>query len=38
MVLLWQQNMMAILAEMEHDVGVDQPKAIAQVTGVRWGG
>lgn len=37
LVHLWQQNMMAILAEIEHDVGVDQPKAIARLTAVRWG-
>ncbi|KMO34318.1 phage major capsid protein [Methylobacterium aquaticum] len=36
-VFLWQQNMMAILAEMEHDVTLDQSKAVATLTKVRWG-
>lgn len=37
LVLLWQQNQSAVLAEMEHDVELDQPKAVALLTKVRWG-
>jgi len=37
LVLLWQQNMSAILCEMEHDVALDQPKAAVRVTGIRAG-
>lgn len=37
LVLLWQQNMSAILCEMQHDVALDQPKAAVYVTKVRWG-
>lgn len=36
-VFLWQQNMMAILCETEHDVTLDQSKAVATLTKVRWG-
>jgi HK97 family phage major capsid protein len=35
-VYLWQQNMSAVLAEMSHDVGLDNVKAVAKTT-VRWG-
>lgn len=37
LVLLWQQNMSAILCEMQHDVTIDQPKAVALLTHVRAG-
>lgn len=37
LVLLWQQNMSAILVEMQHDVTLDQPKAAAVLNKVRWG-
>lgn len=37
LVLLWQQNMSAILCEMQHDVTLDQPKAVAVLNKVRWG-
>lgn len=37
LVLLWQQNMSAILCEMQHDVTLDQPKAAALLTHVRAG-
>lgn len=37
LVLLWQQNMSAILCEMQHDVTIDQPKAVALLTNVRAG-
>lgn len=37
LVLLWQQNMSAILCEMQHDVQLDQPKAVARLTNVRAG-
>lgn len=37
LVLLWQQNMSAILCEMQHDVTLDQPKAVARLTNVRAG-
>lgn len=36
-VFLWQQNMSAILAEMEHDVALDQAKAVIRIDNVRWG-
>lgn len=36
-VFLWQQNMSAILCEMQHDVALDQPKAVALLTHVRAG-
>lgn len=37
LILLWQQNMSAILCEMQHDVTLDQPKAAALLTHVRAG-
>lgn len=37
LVLLWQQNMSAILCEMQHDVTLDQPKAAVRLTHVRAG-
>ena len=37
LVLLWQQNMSAILCEMQHDVALDQPKAAVRLTHVRAG-
>lgn len=37
LVLLWQQNMSAILCEMQHDFALDQPKAVALLTHVRAG-
>lgn len=37
LVHLWQQNMSAILCEMEHDVGLDQPAAVARIEGLKWG-
>lgn len=37
LVHLWQENKSAILAEMSHDVGIDNVKAVAQVTHLRAG-
>ena len=33
---LWQQNMFAILAESEHDVGLRYAKAVVKATGIQW--
>lgn len=35
-VMLWQQNMAAILCEMEHDVALMRPQGVAKMT-IRWG-
>lgn len=37
LVLLWQQNQSAVLCEMQHDVALDQSKAVALLTHVRAG-
>lgn len=34
---LWQQNMFAVLAESEHDLGLRYAKAVVKATGIRWG-
>jgi HK97 family phage major capsid protein len=37
LVHLFQQNMIALLAEMEHDVGVQRAASVVKLTAVRWG-
>jgi HK97 family phage major capsid protein len=37
LVHLFQQNMMALLAEMEHDFGLQRAPSVVKLTAVRWG-
>lgn len=37
LVHLFQQNMMAVLAEMMHDFGLQRPAGVVRINGIRWG-